>query len=212
MNNKKFFGVLIIILGLIIIAGIVYFLFFASFDIGSLFRGKETVEEVVEETPVIDTTIKSKKVAEITPVIEENRQMNTEIKQLSMSKEVLAQIATSFAERFGSYSNQSNYNNINDLKMFMSQKMSNWADSYIKDQKLKAEANDIYYGITTKAVSQEIKSFDDDIGRAVISIKTRRREALGTTNNVSKTYNQDILVTFVKEKEAWKVDSAYWQN
>ena len=121
-------------------------------------------------------------------------------------------MAASFVERFGSYSNQSNYNNINDLKIFMTKNMSNWADKFIKEQREKSQVNDIYYGITTKAVSEKVQEFDEDVGQAEILVSTRRREALGTTNNVSKTYNQNILVTFVKERGSWKVDSAYWQD
>jgi len=206
--NKKLIGTLIVILSLIIIGGIIYFLFFSN-----IFGGGEKTENETpkQTTPVIDTTVKEKPL-EITPTIKENKQITINVESKSMNKEMLAQVATSFAERFGSYSNQSNYSNINDLKIFMSQKMSDWADNYIKENRAKNQANDIYYGITTKSVSSEVKVFDDDLSKATILIKTRRREALGTTNNVSKTYNQDILITFVKEKGAWKVDSAYWQD
>ena len=122
------------------------------------------------------------------------------------------QLASIFVERFGSYSNQSSFSNINDLKMLMSKKMQRWAENYVREQKEQAQAADIYYGITTKAVAGEVEEFDDDAGKAVILVRTRRREALGTTVNISNAYNQDALITFVKEDGAWKVDSAVWKN
>jgi len=206
--EKKLIGIIIILLSLILIGVIIYFLFFSNIFGGGNEIGNDAPKQ---EVPVIDTTVKEKPL-EITPVIKENKQITINVEPKSVNKEMLAQIASSFAERFGSYSNQSNYSNVNDLRIFMSQSMENWADSYIKENRAKAQANDIYYGITTKSVSSEVKDFDDALGKSTILIKTRRREALGTTNNVSKTYNQDILITFVKEKGAWKVNSAYWQD
>ena len=99
-----------------------------------------------------------------------------------------------------------------DLKMVMSRDMQAWTDSYIIKNQKSNVASDVYYGLTTKALSTNVEDFDDAKGEAVVLVETRRREAMGTTNNASKLFNQEILITFVKENQAWRVDSAYWQD
>jgi len=72
--------------------------------------------------------------------------------------------------------------------------------------------SEIYYGITTKAVAQELKEFDEDVGKARVMVKTRRREATISTNNYSNVFSQDIELSFVKENGSWRVDNAFWQT
>ena len=128
-----------------------------------------------------------------------------------VTKTDLSRIASSFAERFGSYSNQSNYTNINDLRIFMSRRMQNWSERYVVEAKEKNPDSAIYYGVTTKAIQQDIVEYDSDVGNARILVKTQRREATGTMSN-SSSYYQDIMITFIKENNIWKVDSANWQS
>ncbi|MBU4217329.1 hypothetical protein L6270_02530 [Candidatus Parcubacteria bacterium] len=127
-----------------------------------------------------------------------------------ISKGDVEKMAASFAERFGTYSNQAGFSNMVDLKIFMSRSMQIWADDYVSKQT--KVNNDIYYGITTKAVVVETKNFNDELGQATVLVKTRRREATMTTANVSKVFNQDITVNVVKEDGAWKINSAYWDK
>ena len=203
MNRKKTIGIIIIIIGVFLIAGII-FTFTAFYgdntDPDTPTDPGATVEPDTPTTPKPPTRIK------ITP---------PDIPPTSTPKDVteeeLRQIARSFAERFGSYSNQSDFSNINDLRMFMSQKMKNWAESFVREQREKKTNNDIYYGITTKSVSEKVQKYDKNSGQAEIMVQTRRRESTGTRNNSSNVYNQEILFKFIKEKGAWKVDSAYWQ-
>ncbi len=133
-----------------------------------------------------------------------------EVTQRPVAQIDLERMAKSFAERFGSFSNQSNYANIRDLKLFMSDKMEKWADAYVEKNKKSDAANQVYYGLTTKSVSAKAEKFDEAAGQASVVVDTRRREAIGTTNNSSRLYNQSIRVSFVKENGAWKVDSAFW--
>jgi hypothetical protein len=130
----------------------------------------------------------------------------------TFGKSDLERLSASFAERYGSFSNQSNFSNITDLRIFMSADMKNWADNYIALERQKKTDATTYYGIVTKAIAQEIKDFDEDFGQAKVLVQTRRREALGTTNNVSNVFNQAIIIEFVKEQGAWKVDKATWQS
>jgi len=147
------------------------------------------------DAPVVKT---EEKKSEVAPV-----KRNTE--------EDARKMAASFAERFGTYSNQSGFSNMTNLQVYMSEKMKAWADEYVTKQK-NANTSEVYFGITTKAVTQEVKSFDENAGAATILVKTRRREATNSISSVSNVYNQDITINLIKDGSAWKVDSAFWEK
>ncbi|MFH1233969.1 MAG: hypothetical protein V1649_05000 [Patescibacteria group bacterium] len=200
--NTKTVGIIIIITGLILIIGIVYLIFFYRFSSptepaiiqqpSAIIKPQQPVQQPVA-TPLTGTTVKV-----------------TKIKKTGINQDDLARIASAFAERFGSYSNQSDYGNVRDLKLFMSSKMQVWADNYISQAQANHQQTAIYYGVTTKAIASEVKQFNNESEQAEILIKTQRREATGATANAA-TFYQNIIIKFVREQGAWKVDSANWQ-
>lgn len=122
----------------------------------------------------------------------------------------LTKTAAVFAEKFGSYSNQeAGYDNIRDLRIFMTDAMKVWSERFIVESGAKT-ADDIYYGVTTKALSSKMINFNEDEARAEIMIKTQRREAIGDSSNFQVNY-QDIKIIMKKVGDIWKVDGAYWQ-
>jgi hypothetical protein len=209
--KKKIVGIVLIIISLLVIAGIIYLLFFAkdiSPNIALPTFNKEKSQPVAEEGQ------NQKQIPVSQPVKEEIKRIVHEENAAQDEPDIfnesdIKRMAAAFAERFGSYSNQSNYNNIKDLRIFMSQKMQSWSDSYVSQIQEQAGTNTIYYGITTKALFQEVIQFDDDAGKAEILVKTQRRESTGTMANSSSFY-QDIRLLFIKENNIWKVDSATW--
>ena len=206
--NKKLGLTLIVVLGMLSIFAIVYYVFFfRTTDIGPV---PEVESEISEITEIVDET--QPPIEQIQQPVELEPRLVTRETDLPVGQANLERMAKSFAERFGSFSNQSNFSNIVDLKMFMTKKMQIWADAYVEKNKKDNIAREVYYGITTKSLSTEVKSYSDEAGEALVLVQTRRREAMGTTNNASKLKNQDILITFIKEDQAWKVDSAYWQD
>ena len=203
--NKKIGLLLILGLGSLLIAASIYYIFYFSVtDTSPQIEETKSIPQTLDFVKTIEDPVKTSIEVE-EPVIV--RRVNVPIGQASLER-----MARSFAERFGSFSNQSNFSNITDLKMVMSKDMQIWAESYIEKNKKFNVADDVYYGLTTKALSTKVESFDDLNGDAIIIVETRRREAMGTTNNASKLFNQKILITFVKENQAWRVDSAYWQD
>lgn len=207
--NKKIIGIAVIIIGLIALIGFIYFMFFYNFSSGNSAR---TNKNPVKEAPVGEISgLPSKQPAENSSqraVINIKKQNKTENK---VTEEDLKRMAASFAERFGSFSNQVNYGNINDLRIFMSVKMKNWADRFIKKETAKNVNSGIYYGITTKAIAEQVNQFNDDSGRAQITVSAQRREAVGALGN-AVGFQQDIIINFIKENGIWKVDSAVWQK
>ncbi len=200
--KRKIIGILIIILGLIAIIGIVYFIFFYNPE-------SITTENQTQTVPV--NTLTDQKETQKKTETKKSTELVVPKEKQETGVDELKRLASAFSERFGSYSNQSNYGNILDLKLFMTSKMKIWADDYVSQAIAKEKNNFIYYGITTKAVAQEVNQYDPDDGQAEILVKTSRREAIGSTANVA-SFNQNVLIELVKEKGSWKVDSAYWQD
>ncbi len=126
------------------------------------------------------------------------------------SQDDFKQLSRSFAERFGSYSNQSNYGNIEDLEIFMSVKMKKWAEEYVADLRNNNQYSGSFYGIVTKAlVEPKISSFTPDSGQVVVLVSTQREE--NSSDGEPRVYNQDIEISFIKVGGEWLVDSAIWQ-
>ncbi|MBN1779139.1 MAG: hypothetical protein JW816_02885 [Candidatus Buchananbacteria bacterium] len=121
----------------------------------------------------------------------------------------LKAVATTFTERFGSYSNESNFSNLSDLKILMTDKMKSWAIGFISQQ-LSVDQS-IYYGIDTKAINAKVKSFDEKAGLADIQVVTQRQEFKGGLEN-PKTFYQNLNLKLVQLNGAWLVDQASWED
>jgi hypothetical protein len=203
IKKKRIIGAIVVIIGLILLAAIIYFLFFYNFSTPTPPAGEEIEKAVPKEPEGFNIPPSPKAVINIGERVP--------LAKSEVTEEELKRLAASFAERFGSFSNQSPYANILDLKIFMTEKMQIWADKYIEDINAQKADISIYYGITTKAVSTEIKKYDKDSSQAEILVKTQRRKAIATANNTTTSY-EDVLIKLAKNKGAWKVDGAYWQT
>lgn len=121
----------------------------------------------------------------------------------------LSRLAAMIAERFGSYSNISAYENVLDIKPLMTASMADWADS--KAVQLQAQPPSAEYsGTTTRAVSVEITKFDEAAGRAEATVHTQRRES--DSRGDQKVYYQDFSTKFILDGDIWKLDFAAWSK
>lgn len=121
----------------------------------------------------------------------------------------LVALTLPFVERFGTFSNQNNFENIKDLFPYMTEELKKKSQVQI-DQAANKPFPKAYTGTVTKALSYKIVSVDDSAGRGEFLVTTQRREYVGTPTNF-KVYTQDISVTFKKEDSVWLVDSAAWK-
>ncbi|MFA6551096.1 MAG: hypothetical protein WCV41_00995 [Patescibacteria group bacterium] len=193
MSAKKLTAILIIIFALIVLIGLIYFMFLAPV--------KETQAPVTQQaTTTVTAQIPVTEVKTTTPKI---------IRREEVNEEDLKRLAASFVERYGSYSNQSGYANIRDLEIFMSGGMKIWATNYLEQIRNQNAATDIYYGITTKAVITETKQFNETGGQAEFLVKTQRKESIGVGAN-ARAFQQDASISMIKEGGAWKVDRVKW--
>ena len=200
--NKRIWGIIIVMAALAIIAGIVYIIFFYKFS--------APVQPVAGQPAVEQTQPVTQPTPEAPAQPTTASQPVSPLKQAEVTADDLARLAAAFAERFGSFSNQSDYGNIRDLQIFMTSTMKTWADNYISDARARNTQTAIYYGIVTKAISSEVKRFDADTGQAEILVKTQRRESAGVSGN-SSTFYQDISLKYSRERGVWRVDGIYWQ-
>ncbi len=232
---KKIIGIFIIIFGLIFLAGIISFMFFSINPLDFVRDFFDPTKEVVspnnngssvdpQNNSKTNTPNKSSQPKNVrTIIVDDNLLNNNNVPVKNNSVPVFQQsdntvkesdllkMAAAFAERFGTYSNQSNFANIIDLKMFMSTKMKLWADTYVADMRAKKNDNSLYYGVTTRAINQEMSLLDEDSGEARATVYTRRQEAAGFTNNITKSFSQEIVVNMIKENKSWKIDAVFWQ-
>lgn len=111
--------------------------------------------------------------------------------------------ARSFIERYGTWSNQSNFENFEDLLPYMTEKLRTETQTMITQKRAEQKSGQPYYGITTKMISLELKNLATD-QKAEFSAKVQQTETKeGKTNILYKTAN----LTFVKVGADWKVES-----
>lgn len=121
----------------------------------------------------------------------------------------LKQLARTFAERYGSFSNQGFFENQTDLEPFMSASYAAVTEERISKELAKPRPDE-YHGFTTRALNVTVDSVDESAGQAVLTVKTQRQEFSTPTGDGVVTY-QDITLGFVKEEGEWRLDSAKWQ-
>lgn len=204
MNQRQKTSLVIIIIGLLLIAVIIYFFFL---------KGPLVPGSIVEEPQFPVVQLPEEDLTEVTPGDRPRNQITYDISKEDEHKinaTDVAKIASVFAERLGSYSNQSNYSNYEDLNIFMTASMRDWALDYVAKMRADNPYDGNYYGITTITINSRVTKFDDNKGEAEIIISTQRRE-VGASDGET-TSSQDLRLTFVKENNQWLVDGAYWLN
>ncbi len=202
-QSRRNIGIIMIVFGLIIIALIVFFII------------REPNE--VEENPIINNPIEGEQ-----PIEQEGTttpsDMPRNYQEYDISKEKdhefnafdLGKMSDSFAERFGSFTNQSQYENFTDLKMFMTDSFANWVDGYVEDLIEQSPKNQYFYGISTTALSHKIEKFNEEAGEATVIINTQRKET--TIEGDNESFLQKLELNFEKVNDEWLVDSAYWEK
>jgi hypothetical protein len=120
----------------------------------------------------------------------------------------LTRLAMAFAERYGSYSNQSDFVNLLDLRALMTQAMAARTDRFVESARASFDPNDGYLGTTTRALTADLDSFDDDAGLATVTVTTQRREASGLA--ADRVYYQELELDFEKVSGEWLIDTATW--
>jgi hypothetical protein len=216
MNNKKIFIIIAVVLALFL-AGLFYFMLTYDFKEDKINR-RSAPSKQQNEFGQDDNTNRisvnntdNKGDGESRTVTHEEEKESIKINDKdNFTENNLKNLASSFSERFGSYSNHSNYGNFDDLEIFMTDNMKEWAKEFVDEEKEKEAPND-YYGITTKAIATNVKEFDKEKGTAEVVVSTKRKESEGQRSN-SKTYDQKLTLEFIDQNGIWKVNKASWEK
>lgn len=137
--------------------------------------------------------------------------LNINIAPLQVTKQpntqsVLTALARVFAEKYGSFSSEGNFENIKDLKSISTARLAALFDSYMSANPLSQTE---FYGITTKAINTEIITLNAEETDAQILVGTQRAETKGSGN--PRVFYQNIILRILKSDNLWKVDAADWQ-
>jgi len=183
---------ILIVITILIILAILILLFFLYI------KKSPTVVTGEKETPTLP------KVQNLTPRTSEAPKSSPE----DLARQTIEALARAFAERFGSFSNQSGYLNIVDLRPLMTPSTEKWAnDSYIPKLKVENPLDGPFYGISTRTINvQSVKIVDADHAEAVVA--TQREETKGMS--ASRIFYQDVELKFLRLNASWLVDWVKW--
>ena len=205
MTKTRNIGLIIVVVGLILLVLLIYFTFFTG--------PGEIEEPIIDQDPPIDVGLPE---ADEPLITQGDRPRGLEVYDISQEEEHVPgiedvlKLAMSFTERFGSFSNQSDYRNITDSQLFMTSSLRQWSNDYIN--RLKQENPvDSYYSISTLSLSTEVINYNENQGEAEIMVTTHRRE-IKDTEVGEKNWQQDLLVELKKENNIWKVNAIFWQD
>ncbi len=115
-----------------------------------------------------------------------------------------------FAERFGTYSNQGDFQNLTDLFPLMTERMRLQTQRVIDAARAATTTPSVYVGVTTRPVTMTVVSVNESGGQAAVRISVQRATQIGDAQPVTRY--ETLTIEFRKQQNVWKVDSAQWST
>ena len=190
-NNRTIYITAAVVIVVILIALVIWYQFFR--DDAAVVNLNTTTTTNDATIAVVNATVNA------TPTVSD---ADPEAASEALQLERLAKL---FTERFGSYSTDAQYQNILDLRPYMTNKMQVWAEDYVNVQLARGDKATLNRIVTIVASTQEQSIADT---QASMRLTTQRVES-GVTE---ESYYQEIELDFIKVDEGWLVDSATWQE
>lgn len=177
---------LIIVVGAILAIVIIWFFFF---------RGQPTITQD-EPATVVETEEPEVTFVPVVPSV---------VPPAPLRQDNAERLTIFFVERYGSYSNQSPYSNLEGLDSVATASFS--ADLLAMQQEPVSGIPDMYVGVSTRVLSVSVIDESDTEARVIAS--TQRVESRESKDN-SNRYFQDIELILKKVDGNWAVDRARW--
>ncbi|HTK60234.1 MAG TPA: hypothetical protein VL283_03455 [Candidatus Baltobacteraceae bacterium] len=116
------------------------------------------------------------------------------------------QMAELFAERYGSYSNQGDYQNLRDLLPVMTDRYRRETEAFLATAE--AAPGQPYEGVTSVKISTDVRSMEEDA--AVIAVTLQQSKATGASAPTIgyRTLRMELALVGTD----WRVDAAAWEN
>ena len=125
-----------------------------------------------------------------------------------MAKDTVSRLARLFAERFGTFSSQSQYEGIGDVMAVTTDSFQNWLkDKYIPQIKGQHSAA-VYSGQTTRVMSVTVEKFADNESQVAVRVQRAVTDEGGAIEVKYPVLN----VALIRQDSMWLVDSAYWEK
>jgi hypothetical protein len=116
-------------------------------------------------------------------------------------------VARIFVERIGSYSSESDYQNVNDVQSMVTSELAKKLTQDAEKARAQSPTNGGYYGISTSYVGS--KAVQESETSMTLLVQTQREESFGSPGNSEVRY-QTIELTLVLQEDAWKVSAYTW--
>ncbi|MBT6254495.1 hypothetical protein HOI83_04695 [Candidatus Uhrbacteria bacterium] len=157
-----------------------------------LFRGGEVVPEPVPEPVAPEAVIRdtTPSASEVIPVTAD-----------AASARV---VAMNFAERFGTYSTDVPFENVNEVKELSTPEYHATLQSGVTD--VDAES---FRGVSTRALSAALSSGSEESGSVVYAVAVQNEIELGTRTNTTIEY-KTATISLEKRGELWLVANFQW--
>lgn len=117
----------------------------------------------------------------------------------------LESLASSYAERFASYSSDAKFKNLQDLKILSTAKMQSFIDNFIATSSIGADG---YEAQEAKALNNQLIYLKDN--QAVVVVSLQLSKSLGEQATPTISYSK-VELKVVKVGDEWKVDEATWK-
>lgn len=114
-------------------------------------------------------------------------------------------VARTFAERYGSYSSDSNFINLTELEPLSTSQLT----AELERLKAAADFSQGFYGVSSKTLKVELAELDEAGGTAEVKVNLQREEV--KQNNQPFIYYQDIVLSLIKSGDNWLINQAEWQ-
>lgn len=169
-------------------------------------RGSNTPE--VQEAPPVEANVNVAPTPETPPeaVTPKPTTDSVKVSEQSEQSQVL-RLARIVIERYGSFSNRNNFENIRSLEPFMTEAFTKTSFDYISNNQEDGIGGD-FYGVSTSAASLELTAFQEN-QTAQVTVQTRRVETRAGQEN--KQFNQSAVMEFQNVDGHWKVSGITWQ-
>lgn len=118
------------------------------------------------------------------------------------------QVAMTFAERYGSFSSEGNFVNLEDLYTIMTERYQRSTE--VELARLRQQPRSPEFSSTTTVVVKvdvDLPSGETS-QRAAARVLTQRTEVRGGV--APRTYGQTLTIALVKISDGWRVDQATW--
>ncbi|MDQ5952318.1 MAG: hypothetical protein QG626_445 [Patescibacteria group bacterium] len=117
-------------------------------------------------------------------------------------------VARTFIERFGSYSSETDFANVDDVMKLATPTYQSELDTLVNGYRRQFDAEAGYTGVSTQVIS--MKTVTETDAATTFLVTTQREEAVGTPGNTTLRY-QDAEVNLIKSGDSWLVNDLTWK-